>query len=866
MLTSREIRKQFIDFFTTKDHVYVPSAPVVPQDDPTLMFANAGMNQFKDMFLGNGSRNYTRATNTQKCIRVSGKHNDLEEVGRDGYHHTFFEMLGNWSFGDYYKKDAIAWAWELLTEVWQLDKDRLFVTVYETDDEAMELWKDASGFGEDRILRFGKKDNFWEMGDVGPCGPCSEIHYDRTLDKNGRDMVNAGHEDVIEIWNLVFIQFNRKQDGSLEELPARHVDTGMGFERLVSILQQTKTNYDTDIFLPILNKVAELSQAPYQQGPDGTPHRVIADHIRMIAFSIADGALPANVGRGYIVRRILRRAARFGRKLGLDEAFLYKLIETVRDLYGEIFPELNTQIDFIRQVIRSEEISFKKNLDRGMSLFAGIAKDLEKGDEFSGKVAFQLYDTFGFPVDMTAQMADERGLIIDMNTYEEELAAAKGRSRESAKSVTTDWVILREAVSASFVGYEELKSEVELARYRPTDEVDMEGREIYHVMLTRTPFYAESGGQIGDRGTISSEGFTLQVIDTKMVDGQNVNFAVTISGEISDNPAVAQVDVSRRQNTRANHTVTHLLHRALKDVLGDHVQQKGSMVSARVCRFDFNHFEAVTPEQIRQIETMVNEKIQANHPLVIEIMPFNEAKARGAQALFGEKYSDSVRVVSIGDYSRELCGGTHVNATGDIGLFTILSEGSISAGIRRIEGVTGMEAFTYVTRQDELVKRISSALKCPAEDIPERISLLQDRLKTMQKELDLLQKKLLIQSADEMIAEAEIHNDVRIICKLIDDSNADSLKDLANSLRRKMGNTVVVLATEAGGKAIIVVAVSDNLVEKGIKSGAIIDPVARIVEGRGGGRPELSQAGGKDASKLSAAISTAAEIIRGLLK
>ncbi|MDA3852049.1 MAG: alanine--tRNA ligase [Spirochaetaceae bacterium] len=867
MMTSKEIRKQFLNFFKSKDHTIVPSAPAVPQDDPTLMFTNAGMNQFKDVFLGHGSRKYTRAADTQKCIRVSGKHNDLEEVGRDGYHHTFFEMLGNWSFGDYYKKEAMTWAWELLTQVFKLDKERLYITVYKTDDQAMELWKGISGFGEDRILRFDEKDNFWEMGEVGPCGPCSEIHYDRTPDKSGAKLVNADHEDVIEIWNLVFIQHNRKQDGSLEDLPAKHIDTGMGFERLTSIIQNTKTNYDTDIFLPILNKVAQLSGVPYQQGPEGTPHRVIADHIRMITFSIADGALPSNVGRGYVVRRVLRRAARFGRMIGLDDAFLYKLLETLCELYGETFPELPGQLDFIRQVIKSEESSFKKNLDRGILLFDEFAKDLKKGGIISGVDAFKLYDTYGFPVDMTNQMAEERGFTIDMKAYQTELEAAKERSRETVGTVTADWVILKESDNAPFLGYDHTETEVEIARYRPTGEEDEEQRDIYQVMLTQTPFYAESGGQVGDCGTINAESFTLRVLDTQKIDGQNVSLAVIISGEISGGEAQAQVDSTKRDRTKKNHSATHLMHQALKDVLGDHVQQKGSMVSPELYRFDFSHFEGMTAEQIRLVETKVNEKIQANYQLVTEVLPIEEAKAKGAQALFGEKYGDKVRVVSMGDYSMELCGGTHVKATGDIGLFKILSEGSISAGIRRIEGVTGMGAFNYINQQEDLVKDISAALKCPAEETPERVSSLQEKYKALVKEKDQLRDKLLTYNADEMIQSAEtysneIYNNIKIICKLIEGTSAEALKNLAHCLRPKMGSAVVVLATEAKGKANVVVAVSDDLVDRGIKSGAIINPVARIVGGGGGGHPRLAQAGGKDPSKLAEAIQAAPGIVK----
>ena len=863
MTTAKEIRQQFLDFFKSKGHTIVPSAPSVPQDDPTLMFTNAGMNQFKDVFLGQGTRPYTRATDTQKCIRVSGKHNDLEEVGRDGYHHTFFEMLGNWSFGDYYKKEAISWAWELLTEVWGLDKDRLYITVYTTDDEASEIWQEVTGFTEEsgKIQRHGKEDNFWEMGEVGPCGPCTEIHYDRTPDKSGKDLVNADHEDVIEVWNNVFIQYNRKQDGSLEELPAKHVDTGMGFERIVSVIQEKKSNYDTDVFTDILAKISELSGVAYESGPKGIPHQVIADHIRMITIAIADGATPSNEGRGYVVRRILRRAARFARKIGLENPFLYKIVETMADVYGEVFPEIPAQQDFIASIIKAEESSFKKNLDRGIKLFDDLAKDLKEGDKISGKDVFVLYDTYGFPADMTAQMAEERGLAVDMEAYEQELAEAKERSRATKGNVTADWITLNDCEDAEFLGYTETKSDVQVSRYRATGDQDEAGRDIYQVMLTRTPFYGESGGQIGDTGTITGEDFVLEVLDTPKIDGQNVCLAVATAGEINGENAVAEVNVERRDNIRRNHTATHLLHQALKDVVGDHVQQKGSLVHPDYLRFDFAHFEGVTSEQLRDIETAVNNEILANKKLEVLNKPIDEAKAMGAQALFGEKYGDVVRVVQVGDYSLELCGGTHVDATGDIGFVKIVSESSISAGIRRIEAVTGAKAYDATANMEAILDSIAGPMKAPVAELPERITALLDKVKALTKENEQLKQKVLLAEADEMLKEAVEVNGANVLTKLVEVGDVESLKNLGHSMRDKLGTSVIVLGAELNGKAMIVVAVSDDLVAKGVKSGNIINPVARKVNGGGGGHPRFAQAGGKNPENLPEAIASALDIV-----
>ena len=864
-ISAKEIRQQFLDFFKSKGHEIVPSSPSVVLDDPTLMFTNAGMNQFKDVFLGQGKRNYTRATDTQKCIRVSGKHNDLDEVGRDGYHHTFFEMLGNWSFGDYYKKEAISWAWELLTEVWGLDKDRLYITVYTTDDEASQIWQDVTGFTEEsrKIQRHDEKDNFWEMGEVGPCGPCTEIHYDRTENGDGEELVNKDHEDVIEIWNNVFIQYNRKQDGTLEDLPSKHVDTGMGFERIVSIIQEKKSNYDTDIFADILAHISKLSGVQYESGENGIAHQVIADHIRMVTVSIADGATPSNEGSGYVVRRVLRRAARFARKIGLDQPFMYKIVETMSDVYGDTFPEIREQKDFIASLIKAEETSFKKNLDRGIKLFDELTSDMKEGQQISGEDAFLLYGTYGFPVDMTAQMAEERGLAVDMASYDEVFEADKQRTRESGSAnVTADWIVLNDCNDAEFLGYTETKSDVQISRYRATGDKDAAGRDVLQVMLTRTPFYGESGGQMGDTGTITGEGFVLEVQDTPKIDGQNVCLAVCTAGEVNAEAAVAEINVERRASIGRNHTATHLLHKALKDVLGDHVQQKGSLVHPDYLRFDFAHFEGVTNAQLREVETLINNQILANKTLETHNKAIDEAREMGAQALFGEKYGDVVRVVQIGEFSLELCGGTHVAATGDIGFVKIVSEGSVSSGIRRIEAVTGSKAYDVTANMEAVLDSLASSTKAAVAELPEKVSALLDKVKQLQKENDQLKQKVLLAEADDMLKEAVEVDAVKVLTKQVEVGDVDSLKNLAHSLRDKLGSAVVVLGAEINGKAMIVVTCSNDLVDKGVKSGAIINPVARIVGGGGGGHPRFAQAGGKNPAKMAEAITASLDIVK----
>ncbi|NUM70374.1 MAG: alanine--tRNA ligase, partial [Ignavibacteriaceae bacterium] len=695
-MTSAEIRQKFLDFFEEKQHKIVHSSPVVPYDDPTLLFANAGMNQFKDVFLGTGRREYTRAADTQKCIRVSGKHNDLEEVGHDTYHHTFFEMLGNWSFGDYYKKEAIMWAWELLTERYSLPKERLWVTVYRTDDEALEIWKNHTDINPDHILKFDEKDNFWEMGDTGPCGPCSEIHINISDDYDNPEYVNAGRPDCIEIWNLVFIQFNRDENGVLHNLPATHVDTGMGFERLCAVIQGKASNYDTDIFRPLIRKIEEISGADYTDTNDIIPIRVIADHIRTLTFAIGDGAVPGNEGRGYVLRRILRRASRYGRKLNLKEPFLFKLVDTLTEQMGHVFPEIVAKADYIKKIIKIEEDHFNKTLDRGLELFEAVASEMRAGGVkvFSGENSFKLYDTFGFPLDLTRILAAENGFELDEKGFENLMHEQRERAREASKSkfagvavipAGLDQFITEEGGESKFAGYDDYSLKGRIIGYKKEDNVDL-------VILDKTPFYVEAGGQIDDTGIIKAGDTKLFVPDVFKVEGQTVH--------VLENPAQstlstgmeveAVIDYRRRMDIMRNHSATHFMHSALRKVLGTHVQQSGSYVGPDRLRFDFTHYQKVTPEELREIEIIVNEELRKNVPLMHHRnVPIEKAQKMGALMFFGDKYGDFVNVVQFGDYSMEFCGGTHVKNSAEIGIFKIISESSIASGVRRIEAVTG---------------------------------------------------------------------------------------------------------------------------------------------------------------------------------
>ncbi len=865
-MTSKEIRKQFLEFFKSKDHKIIPSAPVVPYDDPTLLFTNAGMNQFKDVFLGKGERDYTRVANTQKCIRVSGKHNDLEEVGRDTYHHTFFEMLGNWSFGDYYKKEAIVWAWELLTKVWKLPKERLWATVYNTDDEAFELWKTETDINPAHILRFGEKDNFWEMGETGPCGPSSEIHINLSDDFDNPEYVNAGKEECIEIWNLVFIQYNRDETGKLHDLPKKHIDTGMGFERIVAVLQNKNSNYDTDIFTPLIDAVAEKAGLPYENEEHKIAMRVISDHIRTLTFAIADGAVPGNEGRGYVLRRILRRAARYGRKLNLKEPFLYQLVDVVVNKagggMGEIFPEIKTHQENIEKIIKAEEESFNVTLDRGIELFEQVAKKVKSGGKnvIPGDDVFKLYDTYGFPVDLTKIMAEEIGLSIDENRFNELMERQKERARKSTKDKLASVNIVAgeltdiETVTnepTEFVGYDSLEAKGKIIGEKIIKDKGL-------ILLDRTPFYVEAGGQIDDLGSLIVSGEQLNVVDVAKINNQVVHIVENIESAelLPGDEVIAKVDEKRRWDIMRNHSATHFLHAALRKILGTHVKQAGSYVGPDRLRFDFTHYKKLSEAEIRDIEALVNEKLFENIELIHHRnIPFEEAKKMGALMFFGDKYGDRVNVVQFGDFSMEFCGGTHVKNSSQIGLFKIISESSIASGIRRIEAVTGKGVEKYIWEQLTQLKNAD-----------EKISVLLDEKKKMEKQLTEFKLKEKLGGIDAILKKPEKVKNVNIFKGKVDVNNMDELKSLGDELRNKMGSGIGVLISEVNGKVGIVCVVSDDLIKgKNIFAGKIVGAIAKIVGGGGGGRPHLATAGGKDVSKIDEALTKTGEIIGGLI-
>lgn len=848
-MTSQEIRQQFLDFFNSKQHKIVPSAPVVPYDDPTLLFINAGMNQFKDVFLGQGTRDYNRAADTQKCIRVSGKHNDLEEVGHDTYHHTFFEMLGNWSFGDYYKKEAITWAWELLTEVWKLPKERLWATVYETDDEAFELWKSETDINPDHILRFGAKDNFWEMGDTGPCGPCSEIHINVGDDYDNPEYVNAGVAECIEIWNLVFIQNNRDEEGKLHDLPAKHVDTGMGFERICAVLQNKKSNYDTDVFLPLINKISKLSNIPYEKESDQIAMRVIADHVRTLTFAIADGAVPGNEGRSYVLRRILRRASRYGRNLNLTEPFQYKLVDILVETMSDVFPEIKENKENIEKIIKAEEESFNATLDRGIELFEEISQKVIDNGKYviTGDDVFKLYDTYGFPVDLTNVMAQEKELKIDEARFNELMNEQKERARKSTKDkmssanleeTLTDHSDLDDSV---FEGYKSLESNSKILRVADN-----------FLILDKTPFYAEAGGQIGDTGTLKVGDKSVNIINT--IKHNNI-FAHEFEGNIGENvgsEVIAKVDEKRRWEIMRNHSATHFLHSALRQILGNHVKQAGSYVGPDRLRFDFAHFQKVTAEEIHDIESLVNHKLHENIELQHHLgIPFEEAKKMGALMFFGDKYGDNVNVVQFSDFSLEFCGGTHVQNSSQIGLFKIISESSIASGVRRIEAVTGLGVEKYIKNQLEILRN--------ADD---RINQLLDEKKKIEKELSEFKLKEKLGGINSIVNNPFENNGINIFKGRVDVSNMDELKSMGDELRDKVKSGVGVLISELDGKVGIVCIVTDDLIQsKKLMAGKIVGGIAKIVGGGGGGRPHLATAGGRDISKIDEALEKVEEIV-----
>jgi len=859
-MTSSEIRSTFLEFFKGKQHHIVPSAPMVIKNDPTLMFTNAGMNQFKDLFLGNQPAKYKRVADTQKCLRVSGKHNDLEEVGIDTYHHTMFEMLGNWSFGDYFKKEAIEWAWELLTDVYKLPKDRLYVTVFEGDEkEKLEFDHDAFNFwkqhiAEDRILKGNKKDNFWEMGEQGPCGPCSEIHIDlRTEDErkalDGKKLVNASHAQVIEIWNLVFMEFNRKADGSLEPLPAKHVDTGMGFERLCMALQGKTSNYDTDVFQPMIQFIG--SRSGFKYGTDEKKDiamRVMADHIRAITCAIADGQLPSNNKAGYVIRRILRRAVRYGFTfLNFKEPFLNHLVPILAEQFKDVFPEVKAQQDFIMRVIAEEESSFLRTLENGIRRF----EDYEQ-KKIAGTFAFELYDTFGFPIDLTQLMAREKGLEVDMVEFSKCLEDQKERSRAAAQVDTEDWIVVRDDDATEFVGYDESECDVEISKYR---KVKAKGKEQYQLVFNKTPFYAESGGQVGDTGQITSGGETIYITDTQKENNLIIHFATKLPKDLSAT-FHASIDQPRRKMIMSNHSATHLMHSALKIVLGAHVNQKGSLVNEHVTRFDFSHFSKVTPEEIEKIEQMVNRKIREDIALDEKRnVPVKEAMAMGATALFGEKYGDFVRVITFDPaYSRELCGGTHVKATGQIGSFKIISESAVAAGVRRVEAISADQAEEYYKRQGEQLNALNELLKHP-KDVIQRVQQLMDENDALQKKLEAFTAAKAQTVKNDLLKKISEVNGVKLIAEKIDLNNADAIKNISFELKNQLDNLFFLAGAEIDGKAHLSLIISDNLVtEKKLDATKIIRELAKEIQGGGGGQAFYATAGGKNPQGILAAI------------
>ncbi|MGC9470592.1 MAG: alanine--tRNA ligase [Bacteroidales bacterium] len=872
-MTASEIRKAFFDFFAGKGHEIVPSAPMVVKNDPTLMFTNAGMNQFKDIFLGNRSHPSGRVANSQKCLRVSGKHNDLEEVGHDTYHHTMFEMLGNWSFGDYFKKEAIAWAMEFLTGVLKIPAGNLYATVFEgdhaegipMDEEALKFWHDH--LPGDHILTGSKKDNFWEMGETGPCGPCSEIHADLRTDrekaeKPGRELVNAGDPRVIEIWNLVFIQFNRKTDGKLEQLPARHVDTGMGFERLCRIVQNKASNYDTDLFQPIIREIGFRTGHSYGEDlKTDTAMRVVADHLRAIAFSVADGQIPSNTGAGYVIRRILRRAVRYCFSfLKQEHPVIYSLVPTLVETMGNDYPELVKQQELIMKVIKEEESSFLRTLETGIrKLDEQVRETLAAGEStISGKAAFELYDTYGFPLDLTELILREHQLSVRREEFDSEMKAQKERSRSAASVETGDWVRVHDEKEAEFTGYDDLASDVLITRYR---KIRKKGQTLYQLVFNRTPFYAESGGQVGDTGYISSGGEKIRIIDTQ----KENELVVHITDTLPPEPAGtfhATVDRKLRENTARNHSATHLLHHALREVLGKHVEQKGSLVHPDYLRFDFSHFRKVTEEELSEIEKRVNRMIRQDIRSEVNAgIKMEKAKNMGALALFGEKYADEVRVVKFGD-SIELCGGTHVQSSGQIGIFKIVSESAVAAGIRRIEAVTGEKAEEYFRELENTQKELQHLLRVKSGQLVQSVKKLQEELQELRKKTASLHRESLQEIKKRLRSSAREINGIYLIAERIDVEDAGQLRDLSFQLRQEISPLFLVLGAESEGKALLSVMISDDLVkDRGFNAGTMIREMAREIQGGGGGQPFFATAGGKYPAGLDRALERAVSMV-----
>ncbi|SHI73535.1 alanine--tRNA ligase [Flavobacterium terrae] len=878
-MKSQDIRKAYLDFFKSKDHLIVPSAPIVLKDDPTLMFNNSGMAQFKEFFLGNGTPKSPRIADTQKCLRVSGKHNDLEDVGFDTYHHTMFEMLGNWSFGDYFKKEALAWAWEFLTEVLKLDKDRLYVSVFEGnpaenvpfDQEAFDIWKQY--VSEDRIILGNKKDNFWEMGDQGPCGPCSEIHIDLRTDAeraavSGRDLVNADHPQVVEIWNNVFMEFNRKADGSLEKLPAQHVDTGMGFERLCMAMQNVTSNYDTDVFTPLIAKVEEITGLKYtsnevkniseEQNKTNIAIRVIVDHVRAVAFAIADGQLPSNTGAGYVIRRILRRAIRYGFTfLGTKEPFINKLVEVLANQMGEFFPEIKSQQQLVTNVIREEEASFLRTLEQGLQLLDKVVAETA-GKEVSGEKVFELYDTFGFPKDLTALILKEKGYSFNETEFESELQKQKARSRAASEVTTDDWKVLIEGNVETFVGYDQTENNVKITRIRKVDS--KKDGVLYQIVLDATPFYPEGGGQVGDKGTLVSANETIEIIDTKKENNLILHFAKQLPENVEAG-FVAKVNTDLRTSTSKNHSATHLMHLALRTILGTHVEQKGSLVNPNYLRFDFSHFSKVTDEELRQVEASVNAQIEAQLQLVEHRnIPIKEALEKGAMALFGEKYGDNVRMIEFGD-SKELCGGIHVKNSADIWHFKIVSEGAVAAGIRRIEAITGDAVKDFYKNQESTLAEIKEVLKNP-QDTMKAVVALQDDNAKLKKQIEQLLKEKAKNLKGELVSQIQEINGVKFLATQVD-LNPEGAKDLAYELGNNETNLFLVLATAEEGKPMLTCYVSKELVaSKNLNAGQVVRELGKYIQGGGGGQPFFATAGGKNVDGIKEALEKAVEFVK----
>lgn len=878
-MKSQDIRKAYLNFFESKGHLIVPSAPIVLKDDPTLMFNNSGMAQFKEYFLGNGTPKSPRIADTQKCLRVSGKHNDLEDVGFDTYHHTMFEMLGNWSFGDYFKKEALAWAWEFLTEVLKLDKDRLYVSVFEGnpaenvpfDQEAFDIWKQY--VQEDRIILGNKKDNFWEMGDQGPCGPCSEIHIDLRTDAeraavSGRSLVNADHPQVVEIWNNVFMEFNRKADGSLEKLPAQHVDTGMGFERLCMAMQNVTSNYDTDVFTPLIEKVEQITGLKYtsnevkniseEQNKTNIAIRVIVDHVRAVAFAIADGQLPSNTGAGYVIRRILRRAIRYGFTfLNTKEPFINKLVEVLANQMGEFFPEIKSQQQLVTNVIREEEASFLRTLDQGLQLLDKVVAETP-GKEVSGAKVFELYDTFGFPKDLTALILKEKGFDYNETEFEAELKKQKDRSRAASEVATGDWHILIEGNTEQFVGYDQTENEVKITRYRKIDS--KKDGILYQIVLDATPFYPEGGGQVGDKGHLYTHEGVVEIIDTKKENNLIVHFATSLPHNVGEN-FMAKVNTDLRTSTSKNHSATHLMHLALRNILGTHVEQKGSLVNPNYLRFDFSHFSKVSDEELRKVEASVNAQIEAQLQLQeYRNIPIQEALDKGAMALFGEKYGDNVRMIEFGE-SKELCGGIHVKNTAEIWHFKIVSEGAVAAGIRRIEAITGDAVKDFYKNQEDTLAEIKETLKNP-QDILKSVASLQDDNAKLKKQIEQLLKEKVDGLKNALVADFQEINGINFLAKQVDLSMS-ATKDLAQAIGTSKPNSFVFLASVEDNAPNIHCYISKELVaEKGLNAGNVIRELGKCIDGNGGGQPFFASGKGKNVAGIKDALEKVVEFLK----